>query len=150
MKSCFYFPGLKINFLWLLAILVLLAGLNFSCQGNKPEEKKSNQRVEARLPDRLPARIADGSNRETMVMTLGEVNTPLADGTFYPYEDKIVLNNGQEITDYFKTKLGIKYYQPLDKSIFPLPPSGWCTWYYYYGEINQEEVEKTLPGWPKS
>ncbi|HNT01789.1 MAG TPA: hypothetical protein PKJ80_07150, partial [Candidatus Saccharicenans sp.] len=64
MKSCFYFPGLKINLLWLLAILVLLAGINFSCQSNIPEEKTANQRVEVRLPDRLPARIADGSNKE--------------------------------------------------------------------------------------
>jgi len=142
MKSCFYFPALKINNFWLLAILVLSAGLHSSCQGTKPVEKTSGEQVEIRLPDRLPARITDGPNQELMVMTLGQVNTPLAEGTFYPYEDKIVLNNGQEITGYFKNKLGIKYYQPLDKTIFPLPPSGWCTWYYYYGEINQEEVEK--------
>ena len=31
----------------------------------------------------------------------------------------------------FNGALNLPYYAPLDKTHFPLPPSGWCTWYYY-------------------
>jgi hypothetical protein len=144
MKSYLTRPQVRKNVSWLLffVLLLLSSWLSISCGGKKQPAAASGTQVATKIPDRLPARIADGTNKEVLVMTLGDIKTPLADGTFYPVEDRIVLNNGQEINDYFKTKLGIKFYQPLDKSIFPLPPSGWCTWYYYYGEVNQEEVEK--------
>lgn len=28
----------------------------------------------------------------------------------------------------------------LDRANFPRPPSGWCSWYHYYQELNEEEV----------
>src|SRR5581483_11008714 len=43
---------------------------------------------------------------------------------------------------YYRDILGVKQYHPLDKSRFSLPPSGWCTWYYYYNRINAAEVER--------
>ena len=33
---------------------------------------------------------------------------------------------------YYRDTLDNKFYQPLDKSMFPVPPSGWCSWYYYF------------------
>jgi hypothetical protein len=36
----------------------------------------------------------------------------------------------------------IQFYRPIAKSIFPLPPSGLCTWYFYYQDINQIEVKR--------
>ncbi|MGH9880525.1 MAG: NPCBM/NEW2 domain-containing protein, partial [Pyrinomonadaceae bacterium] len=33
-------------------------------------------------------------------------------------------------------------FKPIDKSTFPLPPSGWCSWYFYYQEINEDEVKR--------
>lgn len=122
-------------------ILISLFLLTFSC-GTKSHSPVPAETPVSRLPEAIPCRIQDGANPDLMVMTLGKVETPLADGTFYPYEDRVVLKNGQEIKNYFKNKLGIKYFQPIDKTNFPLPPSGWCSWYYYYQEINQEEIEK--------
>jgi hypothetical protein len=96
-------------------------------------------------PDRVwpypvPCRIQDGANPELMVMTLGPVATPLAQGLFDPRQDEVTLNDGTVRSNYFRDVLGVKFYQPLDKSRFPLPPSGWCSWYYYYNRINETEV----------
>ncbi|MGB9764491.1 MAG: NPCBM/NEW2 domain-containing protein [Candidatus Saccharicenans sp.] len=131
----------KMAFLCLSILSIFLIISTPSCQGKK-EIAPAAKEVAARLPEQIPCRVQQGSEPDLMVMTLGEVDTPLADGTFYPYEDKVVLKNGQVILNYYKSRLGIKYYQPIDKSIFPLPPSGWCSWYYYYQAINQEEIEK--------
>jgi len=93
-------------------------------------------------PRVIPCRIQDGANPDLLVMTLGNIQTPLADGTFDPIKDTVTLNDGTVKTNYYRDTLGVKYYQPLDKSHFPLPPSGWCTWYYYYNRIDAEEVRR--------
>lgn len=45
---------------------------------------------------------------------------------------------GQTIPAHFKTRLGIKYYSPINKSIFKTAPVGWCSWYSYYQELTEE------------
>ena len=42
-------------------------------------------------PHPIPARVRDGSNREVMVMTLGDVKPSIADGTFNPVKDEMRL-----------------------------------------------------------
>ncbi len=74
-------------------------------------------------------------------MALGEVSTPLAQGTYQPRTDTVVLNDGSKKKNYFRETLGLKYFRPMEKSIFPLPPSGFCTWYYYYQDVNENEVK---------
>ncbi|HID06666.1 MAG TPA: hypothetical protein EYP10_05905 [Armatimonadetes bacterium] len=37
---------------------------------------------------------------------------------------------------------GIPHFTPIDKGSHPLPPSGWCSWYYYYQDINEDEIVK--------
>ncbi|MFB3853767.1 MAG: NPCBM/NEW2 domain-containing protein [Vicinamibacterales bacterium] len=93
-------------------------------------------------PHPIPARVRDGANPDLFVMTLGDVTTPLADGTFDPVADRVTLRDGSVLANYYRDTLGVKYYQPIDKSIFPLPPSGLCTWYYYYQDVNEQEVRK--------
>ena len=77
-----------------------------------------------------------------MVMTLGDVETALADGMYDPTIDEATLKDGTVTKNYYRDKLGVKYFTPIDKTIFPLPPSGWCTWYYYYQQINENEVRQ--------
>jgi len=91
-------------------------------------------------PHAIPCRIQDGSNPDLFVMTLGDVQTPIADGVFDPVKDAVTLKDGSVKTNYYRDTLGVKFYQPLDKSHFHQPPSGWCTWYYYYNRINAAEV----------
>ncbi len=46
-------------------------------------------------------------------------------------------------TDVIK-RHGIRYYAPIDKSVFNHAPTGWCSWYYYYQSITQEEWGKNV------
>jgi hypothetical protein len=92
-------------------------------------------------PHPIPARIRDGGNKDLMVMTLGDVTPSIADGTFDPAKDEMRLKDGTVIKNYFRDTLKIKYFQPIDKTHFPLPPSGWCSWYFFYQEINEDEIK---------
>jgi hypothetical protein len=118
-----------------LAILLMLTFLfcevTTGQSGNKPH---------LTWPRPIPARVQDSHNKDLLVMTLGDVKTVLADGTFDPATDELRLNDGTVKRNYYKDSLGIKYFKAIDKSRFPLPPSGWCSWYFYYQEINEEEV----------
>ena len=93
-------------------------------------------------PRTIPARTADGANKDLFVMVLGSVNTPLADASFDPAKDEIRMNDGILKANYYKETLGIKYFRPIDKSIFGLPPAGWCSWYFYYQEIDEGEIKR--------
>ncbi len=93
-------------------------------------------------PYPIPCRVRDGLNRELFVMTLGDVQPAIADGVFDPAQDSVRLKDSTVKSNYYRDVLGIKYYQPIDKSRFPLPPSGWCSWYYYYTRINDQEVRR--------
>lgn len=73
-------------------------------------------------------------------MTLGEVSTSLAQGSYDPVNDRLTLNDGTVMEHYYRDTLRLKFYKPIDKTIFPLPPSGMCTWYYYYQHITDREV----------
>jgi hypothetical protein len=110
-------------------LLALLMFVSLSLEAQQP------------WPHPIPARIQDGANKELFVMTLGDITTPISDGTFDPARDLVTLKNGRQIPNYFRDSLKVKYYKPIDKGIFPLPPSGLCTWYYYYQDINEQEVK---------
>ena len=97
-------------------------------------------------PHPIPARIRDGANKDLMVMTLGDVSPSIADGVFDPAKDELRLKDGAILKNYFRDTLKIKYFQPIDKTRFPLPPSGWCSWYFYYQEINEDEI-KLIAKW---
>lgn len=42
--------------------------------------------------------------------------------------------------DYFRKHRDLPYYTPLDRTRFPKPPAGWCSWYEYYLNITEEEI----------
>lgn len=101
-----------------------------------------NTSAPATWPHPIPCRIQDSQNPDLFVMMLGNVETPLAQGVFDPVRDTVTLKDGSGKTNYYRDTLGVKFYQPLDKSRFPLPPSGMCTWYYYYTRVNETEVRR--------
>ena len=105
-------------------------------------QARAADEAELTWPRSVRCRIQDGANKDLFVMTLGDVQTPLSEGTYDPLKDQATLKDGTVRTNYFRETLGIKFYQPLDKTRFPLPPSGWCTWYYYYSRINAAEVKR--------
>jgi hypothetical protein len=91
-------------------------------------------------PRPVPVRLKPEGRDEILVVTLGDVRTTLANGTFDPAADRVTTADGRVIERYYKDTLEIPFYAPIDKSAFPTPPSGWCSWYYYYQEITAEEV----------
>lgn len=94
------------------------------------------------IPKSGPCRIRDGQNPDLFVMTLGDVVPPIAQGTYDPATDMVTMADGTLKPHYFRETLGLAYFHPMDKSIFPLPPSGYCTWSYYYQDVNENEVIK--------
>ena len=101
-----------------------------------------DSKITSSWPHPIPCRIHDGINPDLFVMTLGDVETPIADGVFDPTKDSVLLKDGTTQTNYYRDTLGVKFYQPLDKSRYHLPPSGWCSWYYYYSRVTADEVKK--------
>lgn len=93
-------------------------------------------------PYPVPCRIQDSENPDLFMMTLGDVDTTLAQGTYDPVKDQVILKDGTVREHYYRDTLGVTYYEPVDKTHFPLPPSGWCTWYYYYYRITADEVKR--------
>ena len=115
-----------------LAIIMSLIAL-LVCLSNAQTDQKP-------WPYPIPLRTHDGENKDLFVMTLGNVQTPLAEGVYDPLLDEARLLDGSVLRNYFRTTLGVSYFTPIDKTRFPLPPSGWCSWYYYYQEIDENEV----------
>lgn len=120
-------------------VLVLIAGCG--PDPRRTAESLSDESAKT-WPHPVPCRIEDGANPDLFIMTLGNVETPLAQGTFDPVRDRVVLHDGGVKENYYRDTLGIKNYKPIDKTHFPLPPSGWCTWYFYYSRINEDEVRR--------
>ncbi len=132
----------KTTILFLLSATLSQVILPVELSAQKKQQPQSNvwSGQVTEWPREIPARIRDGENRDLFVMTLGVVTTPLAQGTFNPVNDQVTLNDGTIIRDYYRDSLGVKFYKPISKEIFRLPPSGLCTWYYYYQHITDREV----------
>ena len=124
-----------------IALLSLIGLLAIGLLGQTPPVSTAHPAPDNTWPHPIPLRIRDGANPNLMVMTLGDVETSLADGMYDPTKDQATLKDGSVVEHYYRDKLGVKYFQPIDKTNFPLPPSGWCTWYYYYQQINENEVK---------
>lgn len=126
----------------------------------------NKQRIRARvaLPaDAFLCRIGP-ANPDLVQLSIGRVRNRVANALFSPELDRAVVFEGEEVElrpgkscyalsatgplrlrvvdNLFKEKLGIKWFRPLDKSVFRRAPAGWCSWYYYYLDIVEEEVVK--------
>src|SRR5215472_10405388 len=132
-------PLIAAMFLNKSAIKVIPILLLTACWGEQAAGQSSDADA---WPHPIPCRIQDGANPDVLVMTLGNVETSLADGVFDPVKDLVRLSDGTIKTNYYRDILGVKFYAPLDKSRYPAPPTGWCSWYYYYNRITADEVKR--------
>ncbi len=122
------------SLLCFLAIITLAGGVDMAqtpAPGQTPSKTAAKPEPGRAWPHPIPARIRDGSNKDMFVMTLGNVSTEIADGIYDPSKDEVTLKDGSVLKNYYRDTLRVKFFKPIDKSIFPLPPSGLCTWYYY-------------------
>ncbi|HEY2973241.1 MAG TPA: NPCBM/NEW2 domain-containing protein [Pyrinomonadaceae bacterium] len=122
-----------------MRLLALVLGSLLVCQIAVAQTATDSKQA---WPRPIPVRIRDSGNKDLLVMTLGAVNPVIADGTFDPATDEVRLKGGSSLKNYYRDTLKIKYYKPIDKSRFPLPPAGWCSWYFYYQEIGEDEVKR--------
>jgi len=58
--------------------------VKYKLRREKQPAADSRTQVATKIPDRLPVRIADGTNKEVLVMTLGDIKTPLGRRYFLP------------------------------------------------------------------
>lgn len=109
-------------------------------------------------------RLEAPKHNDVVQLSCGQVESTLADSLFSPEEDWALQFKGKDIRlawkesekaytvssngplfvrirkDYFKKYHNLKYYHPLDKKKYPRPAAGWCSWYYYYLDIDEKEV----------
>src|SRR5262247_250333 len=97
----------------LFLVLIGIGHLTPTRVTSKPEANVAGKKS---WPHPIPLRVRDGANRDLMVMTLGDVDTPLADGTYDPTTDEASLNDGSKLTNYYRDKLGVKYFKAIDKT----------------------------------
>ncbi len=81
---------------------------------------------------------------DILFLNLGRVDYPVKQGYFFPNYDKIILNNGSVISNYYRDTLGFEYYKPMNPESWDHAPTGWCSWYFYFKEITAEEVLKNV------
>jgi hypothetical protein len=72
-------------------------------------------------PTTVPCRIEDGRNLDLFLMTLGKVETQLAQGSYDPRTDDVTLKDGTVMHRYFQDTLGIKYYTPYARNLAGSP-----------------------------
>jgi hypothetical protein len=99
-------------------------------------KSKSNMRINNNQP--FPCRHVAPENPAYYHLTLGEARPKLATARFDPQSGTLYPEKGKAIADYF-IKLGFSHYAPLDKTVFNKAPSGWCSWYIYWRQINAAE-----------
>lgn len=88
-----------------------------------------------------PCRTNDSLNPDILFLALGNPDLGIIkQGDFDLANDRVMQNGNVVFKDYYKQTLGLKYFQPIDKSTFKLPATGWCSWYYYYQDLDMKET----------
>jgi hypothetical protein len=88
----------------------------------------------------LSCRIDDTAAPDLLVSALGEVETPLRQAVYDPERDRMQCDSGYTIEAYYKERLGIPYFKPIDKSVFKMPPVGWLSWMAYGQDVTPGEL----------
>ena len=118
--------------------------------------------------DGIICRVAPGVDKEVVQLGIGAATSLLCNALYSPSEDTALVFKADDLSieavkgrltsgftvsctgpmditvmeSYMKVHRDLPWFKPLDKKHFPKPPAGWCSWYYYYLNINEEEVVK--------
>ena len=113
-------------------------------------------------PDAFLCRLTPGQRTDVVQLSIGDVESRLCDALFSPKADLGLSFTGKGVrlqrtgtgawtvtaTSLERVTVeqgvyvnrGIKYYTPLDKSVFKRAPAGWCSWYEYYQGISEDAI----------
>jgi len=120
--------------------------------------------------DGLICRVAPGSDTDVVQLGIGQTESLLCNALYSPSQDTALVftaedlvlsparRKGQRIRgftvsssgpvtitvleNYLRIHRNLPWFTPLRRDIFPRPPAGWCSWYYYYLGITEEEIIK--------
>ena len=116
--------------------------------------------------DAFLCRLAPGPNSSVVQLSIGRVRSRLAASLFSPSRDDGVTFYGENVRlaprepgvwrltadrldrvqvehDVYKVGRGLKWFTPYpSKQTFRRAAAGWCSWYYYYQGITEDEVLK--------
>lgn len=123
--------------------------------------------IEARVnlaPDAFLCRIEPGENPDVVQLGIGKVASLRCNALYSARRDMAVTFRAPRVVlqpaprgyvlrargplkitvhpNFMKSERGLKWFKPLDKSVFKRAPAGWCSWYVYYQGITEEEVVK--------
>lgn len=86
-------------------------------------------------------RLNDSLNSDVLFLSLGNpILSTIKQADFDLTNDRVFKNDKLLFNNYYKEKLGVKYFVPIDKTIFKVPATGWCSWYYYYQDLDMSEA----------
>jgi hypothetical protein len=119
----------------------------------------------AGFADGLVCRVAPGDDRDVVQLGIGAATGRLCNALYSPHRDIALVFRGDEVRieppeddagpftircqgpltvtvldGYMKLHRGLEWFVPLDRARFPRAPAGWCSWYYYYQNIDEREV----------
>ena len=115
-------------------------------------------------PDAFACRLTPGTNPDIVQLAIGSVSSLRCNALYSPRRDyglefesprvELQLSGRSWVLkaigplrikvyrDYMKTYRGLKWFRPLDKTVFRRAPAGWCSWYIYWQGVTEEEVVK--------
>lgn len=92
------------------------------------------------MSGKIPCRFWDKDAPRVMFSAFGNPKISNKHGDFDIDTDTAFGVDGEVIHDYYREKLGVLFYSPIDKSVHRKALSGWCSWQYYCREITVEEI----------
>ncbi len=123
--------------------------------------------VRARIdmpPDAFLCRLEPSTNTDVVQLSAGRVNSLRCNAVYSPTLDEarvfeashcVIELRGEDYwvtaraplkvrihRDFMKKERGVKWFRPLDKSVFKRAPAGWCSWYIYWQGVTEQEVVK--------
>jgi len=117
--------------------------------------------------DGIACRLAPGADTEVVQLGCGAVSSALCNAIYSPSADTALVFSADGllieahpkgragtafvvscagpmtitvVENYMRLHRGLPWYRAMNRRHFPRPPAGWCSWYYYYLSINEEEV----------
>jgi len=119
--------------------------------------------------DGVACRVAPGKDRDVVQLGIGPATSLLCNALYSPSRDEALVFRGDGLSlepvldrgkgrgfevscagpltvtvlrDFMRVHRGLPWYREMDRRVFAAPPSGWCSWYYYYLKIDEAEVVK--------
>ena len=123
--------------------------------------------IQARIvapADAFLCRLSSAENRDVVQLSIGHVDSLRCNSLYSPSRDEAITFEADRVAitcqgdhyrvaaqgplairsewNFMKTKRGLPFFRPLEKSVFARAPAGWCSWYFFYQGIREEQVAR--------